>query len=108
MYYIYNVYFVGESNLCWAYSIATMIRHSLLRFFEQNRGNVDAATQQNVLNRLRSNEFHFYLRNELIMVPIPKRVQRNLQNHQRDSETHDVYAALLRVNIDSETFVEGL
>ena len=59
----------AETIFCWASTISTMLRQSLNRFLKNfiNLHNMDAA-----LKRLYSDDFHRQLRNELIMIPIPK------------------------------------
>lgn len=59
----------GETSFCWAFSISTMLRQSLKTFLHSRppSSNVQAALQ-----KIDENEFHKRLRNELIMLPIPK------------------------------------
>ena len=67
--------FEGETYLCWAFSISTMLRQSLKNFLKTLpvSFNTQLALQKmNFINELQENEFHKRLRNELIMLPIPK------------------------------------
>ena len=64
-----NIRNQGETLFCWASAISTMLRQSLYRFLKNfiNLHNMDAA-----LKKLYSDDFYRQLRNELIMIPIPK------------------------------------
>ena len=64
-----NIRNQGETLFCWAFAISTMLRQSLNLFLENfvNFQNMDVA-----LKKLNSDDFHRQLRNELIMIPIPK------------------------------------
>ena len=67
--------FEGETYLCWAFSISTMLRQSLKNFLKTlpSSFNTQPALKKiNFINELQENEFHKRLRNELIMLPIPK------------------------------------
>ena len=69
------IIFKGETYLCWAFSISTMLRQSLKNFLKTLpvSFNTQLALQKmNFINELQENEFHKRLRNELIMLPIPK------------------------------------
>ena len=60
----------GETAFCWAFAISSMLRQSLKRYF-----NTLDLTNPNILSalsKLDKNEIHKRLRNELIMLPIPK------------------------------------
>ena len=66
---------IFEGYLCWAFSISTMLRQSLKNFLKTLpvSFNTQLALQKmNFINELQENEFHKRLRNELIMLPIPK------------------------------------
>ena len=61
--------------MCWAFAIATMLRQSLKKFLKTlpSSFNTEPALQKmSFINELQENEFHKRLRNELIMLPIPK------------------------------------
>ena len=55
-----NIHHQGETNFCWVYAKSSMIRNSLLKCGKCNVGKVKA------------DNFHKRLRNEIIMGPIPK------------------------------------
>ena len=60
----------GETSFCWAFAISSMLRQSLNRYFtarDQSNPYI-----RNAISKLNKNEFHKRLRNELIMLPIPK------------------------------------
>ena len=59
-----------ETAFCWAFAISSMLRQSLKRYFNTlDLSNPDILS---ALSELDKNEFHKRLRNELIMIPIPK------------------------------------
>ena len=63
------IFISGETSFCWAFSISTMLRQSLTIFLKSLPM---SSNVQNALQKLEENEFHKRLRNELIMLPIPK------------------------------------
>ena len=68
-FYKIQILFLGETSFCWAFSISTMLRHSLKKFLQSLPSPSDI---QAALRKVDENEFHKRLRNELIMLPIPK------------------------------------
>ena len=90
-----NIRNQGETLFCWAFAISTMLRQSLNLFFENfvNFENMDAA-----LAKLNSNDFHRQLRNELIMIPIPKFLSTEYNENAPLSQAHYVHLALERVS----------
>ena len=60
---------LGETSFCWAFSISSMLRQSLKLFIKTQ---LPTSRTQAALRKLEENEFHKRLRNELIMLPIPK------------------------------------
>ena len=71
----------GKSLFCWAFAISSMIRQSLKLFIRGLKSRVyddiDEAVSKSILwsealTRLKDKNFHRQLRNELIMLPIPK------------------------------------
>ena len=60
---------LGETSFCWAFSISSMLRQSLKLFIITQ---LPTSRTQAALRKLEENEFHKRLRNELIMLPIPK------------------------------------
>ena len=59
----------GETSFCWAFSISTMLRQSLKLFLKSLPATSNIL---NALQKIEENDFHKRLRNELIMLPIPK------------------------------------
>ena len=90
-----NIRNQGETLFCWAFAISTMLRQSLNLFLENfiNLHNMDAA-----LNKLNSDDFHRQLRNELIMIPIPKFLSNEHNEYAPLSQGHYLYMALERVS----------
>ena len=71
----------GESLFCWAFAISSMIRQSLKLFIrglktrmydDLNEVILKLSLWSEALERLKEKNFHRQLRNELIMLPIPK------------------------------------
>ena len=77
-------YISEDSSLCWAYSSTTMLRRSLKDFFKKHKDDIDlkltSAEQNEIQKWLDENEFHSILRQQIIMNPIPKRVQKENLN----------------------------
>ena len=60
---------LGDTSFSWAFSISTMLRQSLKLFLKSLP---ISSIIQLALQKVEGNEFHKRLRNELIMLPIPK------------------------------------
>jgi len=101
--------FQGETSFCWAFSISTMLRQSLKKFLQSLPSSLNI---QAALQKLDENEFHNRLRNELIMLPIPKAkffdrkvpagVNRNdFKELIIEKQTHILHCAISRVRIFS-------
>ena len=90
-----NIRNQGETLFCWAFAISTMLRQSLNLFLEnfKNLHNIDAA-----LKKLNSDDFHRQLRNELIMIPIPKLLSNEYNEIESLSQGHYLDMALERVS----------
>ena len=87
----------GKSMFCWAFAISTMLRQSLKIFLSELKRDqhlVDLSKQDKALTILNRNEFHKQLRNELIMLPIPK-----IKNHCGTEQAHNVELAIQRVSV---------
>ena len=101
-----NIRNQGETLFCWAFSISTMIRQSLNLFIAdlKNLESSDKSywmlpgTQDEVLEKLNGNEFHRQLRNELIMIPIPKFFSNEHNDFAPLSQGHYLDMALERVS----------
>ena len=90
-----NIRNQGETFFCWAFAISTMLRQSLNLFLENfvNFQNMDVA-----LKILNSCDFHRQLRNELIMIPIPKFLSNEYNEDAPLSQGHYLFMALERVS----------
>ena len=90
-----NIRNQGETLFCWAFAISTMLRQSLNVFLEKltNLQNLDTT-----LKTLNSDDFHRQLRNELMMIPIPKFLSNEYNDHAPLSQGHYVNMALQRVS----------
>ena len=96
-------YISENSSLCWAYSSATMLRRSLKDFFKKHKDDIDLkltlAEQNEIQKWLDENEFHSILRQQIIMNPIPKRVQKGKSKSARARhETHYIKECSERVS----------
>ena len=101
----------GETSFCWAFAISSMLRQSLKRYF--NTLDLTNPDILNALSKLDKNEFHKRLRNELIMIPIPKakffsrKVPAGInpdvyEDDIIESQTHAVKSAIQRVSLNLE------
>ena len=89
-----NIHHQGETSFCWAFAISSMLRNSLLKYEKCN------------IIRVKANNFHKRLRNEIIMGPIPKAKYFDFKNStsQRKFEiltaqAHIVTSAIERVSV---------
>ena len=91
-----NIRNQGETLFCWAFATSTMLRQSLNLFLENfiNFQNIDDA-----LEILNSDHFHRQLRNELIMIPIPKFLSNRSNEYAPLSQGHYLDMALERVSL---------
>ena len=69
--------FIGETSFCWSFAISSMIRQSLNLFLIELKFKQQISVEfkqkiKNALTLLNENDFHKRLRNEIVMVPIPK------------------------------------
>ena len=90
-----NIRNQGETLFCWAFAISTMLRQSLnllISKLDENSFNKNKA-----LNKLNSVDFHRQLRNELIMIPIPKNLSNEFNYNSPLSQGHYLGLALERV-----------
>ena len=68
---------IGETSFCWSFAISSMLRQSLNLFLQElklkHRNSIDYERKiKFALTLLNGNDFHKRLRNEIVMVPIPK------------------------------------
>ena len=90
-----NIRNQGETLFCWAFAISTMLRQSLnllICKLDENCLNKNVA-----LKKLNSVDFHRQLRNELIMIPIPKNLSNEFNDISPLSQGHYLGLALERV-----------
>ena len=85
----------GETLFCWAFAIATMLRQSL-NFFIDDLINFD--NKNEALAKLNSVDFHRQLRNEIIMIPIPKNLSSEYNESSPLNQGHYLELALERVS----------
>ena len=90
-----NIRNQGETLFCWAFAISTMLRQSL-NFFLRD---VEQEKLDEALKKLNSEDFHRQLRNELIMIPIPKILSNEYNQYAPLSQGHYLDMALERVNL---------
>ena len=86
----------GETLFCWAFAISTMLRQSLNLFISTL--NAESFSKKDVLKRLNSVDFHRQLRNELIMIPIPKNISNEFNPNSALNQGHYLDLAFERVN----------
>ena len=91
-----NIHDQGESLFCWAFAISSMLRQSLKLFIS----GLDSGSYkiQDALSKLNGNGFHKQLRNELIMLPIPKIKNANISSL---DQGHYLPLAIERVSLES-------
>ena len=102
LYTVLTIY-SGESYLCWAFGCSTMIRRSLIAFFVKYKNdsnlNLTNAEISEIETFVKSNKFHFLLRNQIVMNPIPKRLKKEETEEQRGPhEYHSLSIFLERVS----------
>ena len=88
-----NIRNQGETLFCWAFAISTMLRQSLNSFI---RGLINLKNEE-ALKKLNSDDFHRQLRNELIMIPIPKILSTEYNSEAPFSQGHYLEMAFERV-----------
>ena len=89
-----NIRNQGETLFCWAFAISTMIRQSLNLLIRD----VEHEKLDKALAKLNSNDFHRQLRNEIIMIPIPKILSNEYNECSPLSQGHYLDIALERVS----------
>ena len=84
-----------------------MIRRSLVKFFKDHKADLDQnglpiltnQEQTEIEQFVTSNKFHFILRNQIVMNPIPKRLKKQETSTQRGPhETNFIRGCLTRVS----------
>ena len=90
-----NIRNQGETLFCWAFAISTMLRQSLSLFI----GDINIVkNKEEALRKLNSDDFHRQLRNELIMIPIPKILSNEYIRDAPLTQGHYLDLALQRVS----------
>ena len=90
-----NIRNQGETLFCWAFAISTMLRQSLNLFIGDL---VNFEKKYEALEKLNSEDFHRQLRNELIMIPIPKVLSNEYIADAPLSQGHYLHMAFQRVS----------
>ena len=109
-----NIRNQGETLFCWAFAISTMLRQSLNIFIRGDSfsdsfnsksilqfisNSISRSQKKNMaLEILNSCDFHRQLRNELIMIPIPKFLSNEYNEDAPLSQGHYIFMALERVS----------
>ena len=88
-----NIRNQGETLFCWAFAISTMLRQSLDVFIS----NFDNRNKDVALEYLKTDDLHRQLRNELIMIPIPKFFSSEDDEYAPLSQGHYLRLAIERV-----------
>ena len=90
-----NIRNQGETLFCWAFAISTMLRQSLKLLLS----NLDEETfnKNDAFKKLNCIDFHRQLRNELIMIPVPKNISNEFNDDSPLSQGHYLSLALERV-----------
>ena len=92
-----NIRNQGETLFCWAFALSTMLRQSLNLFISQLDRN--SFKNDDALKTLNSDDFHRQLRNELIMIPIPKIISKEFNEIAPLSQGHYLDLACERVKV---------
>ena len=110
-----NIRNQGETLFCWAFAISSMLRESLNCFIVANYpDNLSDLTlpktvrllgvlRRDALTKLNSDDFHRQLRNELIMIPIPKILSNEHNDYAPLSQGHYLHMAFERVSYFKRT-----
>ena len=91
-----NIRNQGETLFCWAFATSTMLRQSLNLFISNLKEKLHKKTD--ALKKLNSIELHRQLRNELIMIPIPKNLSNEFNQDSALNQGHYLHLAFERVN----------
>ena len=91
-----NIRNQGETLFCWAFAISTMLRQSLNLFI--SKSNEKLLNKMDALTKLNNVDFHRQLRNELIMIPIPKNLSNEFNQDSPLNQGHYLHLAFERVN----------
>ena len=98
-----NIRNQGETLFCWAFAISTMLRQSLnlliSKLMRKHSTKLMKKTfnKNDALKKLNSVDLHRQLRNELIMIPIPKNLSNEFNQNSALNQGHYLGLALERV-----------
>ena len=95
-----NIRNQGETLFCWAFATSTMLRQSLNLFL--SKLDEKLINKTDALKKLNSIDLHRQLRNELIMIPIPKNLESWYNQYSALNQGHHLDLAFERVNQNSE------
>ena len=95
-----NIRNQGETLFCWAFATSTMLRQSLNLFI--SKLDEKLLNKTDALKKLNSIDLHRQLRNELIMIPIPKNLESWYNQYSSLNQGHYLDLAFERVNHSSE------
>ena len=101
-----NIRNQGETLFCWAFAISTMLRQSLNLFL--SKLDEKLLNKNDALKKLNNIDFHRQLRNELIMIPIPKNLESWYNQYSALNQGHYLNLAFERVNHSSEPIFVNL
>ena len=77
-----------------------MLRAACRNFLRRNKKSLSQDVIDEINNFLNENDFHKYLRNQIIMNPIPKRIKKHESAEQRrPHEVHPLRSAALQVRL---------
>ena len=78
-----------------------MLRAALKHFLRRNKSNLSQDVIDEVNSFLNRNDFHKYLRYQIIMTPIPKRIKKDESaEERRPHEVHPLRFAALQVRLN--------
>ena len=100
-----NIRNQGETFFCWAFAISTMLRQSLNSFISKLDQKLYNKTD--ALKKLNSIELHRQLRNELIMIPIPKNLSNKFNQYSALNQGHYLNLGFERVNLSSDSILKS-
>ena len=98
-----NIRDQGETFFCWAFATSTMLRQSLNSFIKDL---INFKNKNEALEKLNSDDFHRQLRNELIMIPIPKMLSNEYNEEAPLSQGHYLDMVLERVSCYNITLID--
>ena len=98
-----NIRNQGNTLFCWAFAISTMLRQSLNLFLSELV--LEDVMEKEAFEKLFSDDFHRQLRNELIMIPIPKHLSNEYVDESPLSQGHYLDLAFEKVTPGKTDFI---